>query len=75
MLMEFMVDILEKDQKRFSQVIHAKISMRLVPNQDWKEISDLFKQYVLNFIPKSVTAKIKTHHGAEPYVTPTTSII
>ena len=53
---------------------HAKISMRLVPKQDWKEISDLFKQYVLNFIPKSVTAKIKIHHGAEPYVTPTTSI-
>ena len=52
---------------------HAKISMRLVPKQDWKEISELFKKYVLNFIPKSVTATIKTHHGAEPYVTPTNS--
>ena len=52
---------------------HAKISMRLVPKQDWKEISELFKQHVLKFIPKSVTATIKTHHGAEPYVTPTTS--
>ena len=54
---------------------HAKISMRLVPKQDWKEISELFKKYVLNFIPKSVTATIKTHHGAEPYVTPTTASI
>ena len=53
---------------------HAKISMRLVPKQDWKEISELFKQHVLNFIPKNVTATIKTHHGAEPYVTPTNSI-
>ena len=52
---------------------HAKISMRLVPKQDWKEISELFKQHVLKFIPRSVTATIKTHHGAEPYVTPTTS--
>ena len=53
---------------------HAKISMRIVPNQDWKEISELFKEYVLNFVPKSVTATIKTHHGAEPYVTPTNSV-
>tara|TARA_B100001250_G_scaffold412738_1_gene444771 strand:+ start:1086 stop:2468 length:1383 start_codon:yes stop_codon:yes gene_type:complete len=52
---------------------HAKISMRLVPKQDWKEISELFKKYVVNFIPKNVTATIKTHHGAEPYVTPTNS--
>jgi len=52
----------------------AKISMRLVPNQDWKEISDLFKNYVQNIIPKNVTATIKTHHGAEPYVTATKSL-
>ena len=53
---------------------HAKISMRLVPDQDWIEISELFKKYVKNFIPKNVTATIKTHHGAEPYVTATNSL-
>ena len=53
---------------------HAKISMRLVPDQDWIEISELFKKYVQNFIPKNVTATIKTHHGAEPYVTATNSL-
>lgn len=49
---------------------YAKISMRLVPDQDWKEISELFKKHFEDIAPKSVEVKVTTHHGGEPYVTP-----
>ena len=49
---------------------HAKISMRLVPNQDWKKISKIFKDYFISIAPKSVSVKVKTHHGGYPYLTP-----
>lgn len=49
---------------------HAKISMRLVPNQDWKKISDIFKDYFISIAPKSVNVKVKRHHGGYPYQTP-----
>lgn len=49
----------------------AKISMRLVPNQDWKEISALFQAHFEKIAPKSVKVKVTTHHGGSPYVTPT----
>ena len=49
---------------------HAKISMRLVPNQDWKKISNIFKDYFISIAPKSVNVKVKTHHGGYPYQTP-----
>ena len=49
---------------------HAKISMRLVPNQDWKKISKIFKDYFISIAPKSVIVKVKTHHGGYPYITP-----
>ncbi len=49
---------------------HAKISMRLVPNQDWKKISNIFKDYFISIAPKSVSVKVKTHHGGYPYLTP-----
>lgn len=49
---------------------HAKISMRLVPDQDWEEISRLFTQQVEALAPKSVSVKVTTHHGGYPYVTP-----
>ncbi|NEV94525.1 dipeptidase [Psychroflexus sp. YR1-1] len=48
----------------------AKISMRLVPNQDWREITDLFKTHFENIAPKSVKVKVKPHHGGQGYVTP-----
>jgi acetylornithine deacetylase/succinyl-diaminopimelate desuccinylase-like protein len=48
----------------------AKISMRLVPNQDWKEITQLFKSHFENIAPKSVKVKVKPHHGGQGYVTP-----
>ncbi|HSI69644.1 MAG TPA: dipeptidase [Gillisia sp.] len=49
---------------------YAKISMRLVPNQDWKEISELFKKHFESIAPKSVKVKVNTHHGGQGYVTP-----
>ena len=48
----------------------AKISMRLVPNQDWREITQLFKTHFESIAPKSVKVKVKPHHGGQGYVTP-----
>lgn len=53
---------------------HAKISMRLVPNQDSATISRLFTEYFESLIPNSVKVKIIAHHGGEPVVTPIESI-
>jgi acetylornithine deacetylase/succinyl-diaminopimelate desuccinylase-like protein len=53
---------------------YAKISMRLVPNQDWKEVTELFKNHFENIAPKGVTVKVTPHHGGQGYVTPIDSI-
>ncbi len=53
---------------------HAKISMRLVPGQNHKEISKLFTNYFKSIAPKSVKVEITEHHGGHPYVTPINSI-
>ncbi|HEY9220470.1 MAG TPA: dipeptidase [Lutibacter sp.] len=53
---------------------HAKISMRLVPNQDWQEITELFKNHFEKIAPKSVKVKVKPHHGGQGYVTPIDTI-
>lgn len=50
---------------------YAKISMRLVPNQDDEEITQLFKTHFENIAPPSVKVKVTPHHGGTPYVTPT----
>ena len=50
---------------------HAKISMRLVPNQQWEAISQLFKDHFEAIAPKGVRVEVTTHHGGKPYVTPT----
>ena len=52
----------------------AKISMRLVPNQEWKTITKLFKAHFENIVPKGATIKITPHHGGQGYVTPIDSI-
>ena len=52
----------------------AKISMRLVPNQQSDKITRLFKDYFESIAPKSVKVKVTPHHGGEPVVTPTDSI-
>jgi acetylornithine deacetylase/succinyl-diaminopimelate desuccinylase-like protein len=53
---------------------YAKISMRLVPNQDWKEITELFKNHFESIAPKSVKVKVSPHHGGYGYVTPIDNI-
>ena len=49
---------------------HAKISMRLVPNQDWNEISKLFTDYFKSIAPEGVKVEVISHHGGYAYVTP-----
>jgi len=49
---------------------HAKISMRLVPNQDSEEIARLFTQHIHNIAPESVQVKVVNMHGGEAAVTP-----
>ena len=53
---------------------HAKISMRLVPDQHSKEITRMFIDHFKSIAPKTVKVKISPHHGGEPAVTPTDSI-
>ena len=53
---------------------YAKISMRLVPNQDWELITELFKNHFESIAPKSVKVKVTPHHGGQGYVTPIDSI-
>ncbi len=52
----------------------AKISMRLVPNQDWKKITELFKKHFESIAPEGVRVKVKPHHGGQAYVTPIDSL-
>nr|WP_288834829.1 dipeptidase [uncultured Flavobacterium sp.] len=52
----------------------AKISMRLVPNQDWEEITQLFTTHFTAIAPAAVTVKVTPHHGGQGYVTPIDSI-
>jgi acetylornithine deacetylase/succinyl-diaminopimelate desuccinylase-like protein len=47
----------------------AKISMRLVPNQDPIKIGKLFSKYINKIAPKSVKVSIKDLHGAYPIAT------
>ncbi|MCH4551752.1 dipeptidase [Aestuariibaculum lutulentum] len=53
---------------------YAKISMRLVPGQEWEEITELFKNHFESIAPKAVKVKVKPHHGGQGYVTPTDNI-
>lgn len=52
---------------------HAKISMRLVPNQVSAEITKLFTEHFKSIAPPSVKVKVTAHHGGEAAVTPTDS--
>jgi len=49
---------------------YAKISTRLVPNQDHKKISTLFGEYFKSIAPKSVKCKVTYLHGGYGYVCP-----
>lgn len=47
----------------------AKISMRLVPDQDPDEIDRLFTEYVKKIAPKSVKVEVTALHNAKPAMT------
>ncbi len=49
---------------------YAKISMRLVPNQDSKKIDDLFINHLKSIAPEGTKVKVKSLHGGQGYVTP-----
>ncbi|MEA3317787.1 MAG: dipeptidase [Bacteroidota bacterium] len=49
---------------------YAKISTRLVPNQDNEKIASSFKEYFESVAPKSVKAKVTPLHGGQAYVCP-----
>ena len=48
----------------------AKISMRLVPNQDSHKISEMFQKHFESIAPKCVKVKVTPCHGGEAYVSP-----
>jgi acetylornithine deacetylase/succinyl-diaminopimelate desuccinylase-like protein len=50
---------------------YAKISMRLVPNQDHVKISRLFEEHFKAIAPPYVKVKVKALHGGQGYVSPT----
>ncbi len=52
---------------------NAKISMRLVPNQDYTKIGQLFKAHFESIAPPTVKVKVTLHHGGPAYVSPTDS--
>jgi acetylornithine deacetylase/succinyl-diaminopimelate desuccinylase-like protein len=47
----------------------AKISMRLVPDQDPNKIAGLFEEYVKKIAPKTVALKITRMQGGKPWMT------
>jgi acetylornithine deacetylase/succinyl-diaminopimelate desuccinylase-like protein len=52
---------------------YAKISMRLVPDQNNAEITELFTKHFTSIAPKSVRVKVTPLHGGQPAVPPTDS--
>lgn len=53
---------------------YAKISMRLVPNQNSDKIAQLFKNHFESIAPPSIKVKVELHHGGEPVSIPVDSI-
>ena len=49
---------------------YAKISTRLVPNQNHNKIAELFVKYFEEIAPKSVKVKVEYLHGGPSYVCP-----
>jgi acetylornithine deacetylase/succinyl-diaminopimelate desuccinylase-like protein len=48
----------------------AKISCRLVPNQDSHKMTDLLINHLKKIAPPYIQLKAELHHGGEPYMTP-----
>lgn len=52
---------------------HAKISMRLVPNQDCDKIAALFEKHFKSLAPKGVKVDVKYVHGGNGFLIPISS--
>ena len=52
----------------------AKISMRLVPDQNNEEITQLFTEHFKSIAPDTVKVEVRAHHGGLPAQTPTNSV-
>jgi acetylornithine deacetylase/succinyl-diaminopimelate desuccinylase-like protein len=50
-------------------VAMAKVSMRLVPDQDPDQIAKLFEDYMRKVAPKTVEVKVTRMHGGKPWIT------
>ena len=50
-------------------VAMAKVSMRLVPDQDPDKIAKLFEAYVAKVAPKTVETTVTRLHGGKPWIT------
>src|SRR5574344_31127 len=49
---------------------YAKISFRLVPDQDYKVITERFSKYFKSLAPKGVRVEVEPLHGGYAYVAP-----
>ena len=47
----------------------AKVSMRLVPDQDPDQVFDAYVKHVKSLAPKAVKVTVKNMHGAKPWIT------
>ena len=52
---------------------HAKISMRLVPNQDHEKIAELFEKHIRAIAPSCVRVDVRHHHGGNGFLIPISS--
>ncbi|HPK30777.1 MAG TPA: M20/M25/M40 family metallo-hydrolase, partial [Bacteroidales bacterium] len=52
---------------------YAKISMRLVPDQEYGKISKLFAKHFKSIAPKGVKVKVTEHHGGNGFLIPISS--
>lgn len=52
---------------------HAKISMRLVPNQEWHKITELFEKHFVSIAPPGVKVKVTPLHGGNGFLMPVSS--
>ncbi len=48
----------------------AKVSCRLVANQDYRKISRLFEEYIQSIAPATVTVNVTPMHGGQGYLCP-----
>ncbi|RFM29641.1 dipeptidase [Deminuibacter soli] len=52
----------------------AKISCRLVPNQQHEKMTELVINHLQKIAPAYVTVKATPHHGGDPYLTPINTV-